>query len=480
MRSRFFASCLTAVLFVCLFTAASAQAHPKYLKVGTAVVDSTPTVLPAVVNGGFLPGTSSEITDPLHIRAIVIDDGTTCAAMVTADVCILEDGLVNEIKAEVEKQIPLKKEFIMISSTHCHSAPALLSTHAAGPDENYIPLFRKRAVEAIVKAYGNRQDARVAWGKDFDPKNVFCRRFIMKEGTAWTIDPDFSGSTGDIAQMNPGGARLQNTVCRVSSPNPAVYVVSFQTPEGKPLALMANYSTHYAGAPGISADYFGVFCEEIKKRLGADDSFFAVISNGTSGDTNCIDFYDPERKFDMHTVGNSVADAAYRACQRMTYTDWVPVKMADVKMQIGIRKGTPAQVEKAKKYLADLEAQGKKISTPNDAYALNTIKMFEMPDTREITLQAVRIGDVGITILPCETYTWTGHQIRAASKAPLTYTIGLANGAGGYLPPKDQFDLGGYTTWRTLSSWMEVDAEEKIRLKLIEMVNGLFEEEKQN
>jgi len=98
-----------------------------------------------------------------------------------------------------------------------------------------------------------------------------------------------------------------------------------------------------------------------------------------------------------------------------------------------------------------------------------------MPDQREITIQAVRIGDVGISILPNETYSETGHLIRAASKAPMTFTIGLANGAGGYLPPKKQFELGGYTTWRTLSSWMEVDAEEKIRTRLVEMLNQLFE-----
>ncbi|MBE6426857.1 MAG: hypothetical protein E7029_12920 [Planctomycetaceae bacterium] len=451
-----------------------AQEHPKYLKVGAAVVDSTPTVFPVTVNGGFLPSYAEKVHDPLHVRAIVIDDGTTCIAMLTADICILSDEVVRDAKAEIVKRIPIPAERIMISATHCHSAPAVVLTHAAGIDENYLPLFREKLIEAAVKAYGNRQDARVAWGKDFDPKNVFCRRFLMKEGKASSVDPDLTGSTGDLAQMNPG-SRIADAVCRTGNPNPAVYVVSFQTPEGKPLALMANYSTHYAGSRDISADYFGVFCEEIKKRLNADDSFFAVLTNGTSGDTNCIDFYDPGRTFDMYTVGNSVADAAFRACAKMTYQDWVPVKMTDVKMTVRMRKGTPEQVAKAKKHLADLEAAGKEVSTITDAYAINTVRMDGMPDLHEVTLQAIRIGDVGITILPNETYSATGHTIRAASKAPMTYTIGLANGAGGYLPTKEDFRLGGYTTWRTLSSWMEEGAEEKIRLKLIEMVNGLFE-----
>ena len=469
-----FLSCFFLFLSLCVISCAEANGHPKYLRVGTAVVDSTPTTFPVEINGGFFPIFTDRVNDPLHVRAIVIDDGTTCLAMATADVCILSDEIVAEIKSEIEKRIPLKKEFIMISSTHCHSAPALLKTHAAGIDENYLPLFRQKVVESVVTAYGNRRDARVAWGKDFDPENVFCRRFIMKEGTAWTLDSDFTGSTGDFAHMNPG-ARIQNAICRTGTPDPSVYVVYFQTPDGKPLALMANYSTHYAGSRDISADYFGVFCEELRKRLNADETFFAVLTNGTSGDTNCIDFYDPARKFDMFSVGNSVADAAFRAVKNMNFKDWVPVKMTDVKMNIGMRKGTPEQVQKAKKHLHELEAAGKKLSTQNDAYALNTVIMAQMPDQREITIQAIRIGDVGISILPNETYSETGHLIRAASKAPMTFTIGLANGAGGYLPPKKQFELGGYTTWRTLSSWMEVDAEEKIRTRLVEMLNQLFE-----
>jgi hypothetical protein len=55
------------------------------------------------------------------------------------------------------------------------------------------------------------------------------------------------------------------------------------------------------------------------------------------------------------------------------------------------------------------------------------------------------------------------------------FTIELANGYHGYLPPPDQFPLGGYTTWRARSSYLEVEAEPKIRaavLALLEQVAG--------
>lgn len=49
--------------------------------------------------------------------------------------------------------------------------------------------------------------------------------------------------------------------------------------------------------------------------------------------------------------------------------------------------------------------------------------------------------------------------------------IELANGAEGYIPPAELHKLGGYTTWRARTSCLQVDAEEKIRDKLVEVLN---------
>ncbi len=46
--------------------------------------------------------------------------------------------------------------------------------------------------------------------------------------------------------------------------DPDVTILSVQTRDGRPLALLGNYSTHYAGAPALSADYFAVFASEIR------------------------------------------------------------------------------------------------------------------------------------------------------------------------------------------------------------------------
>ena len=96
--------------------------------------------------------------------------------------------------------------------------------------------------------------------------------------------------------------------------------------------------------------------------------------------------------------------------------------------------------------------------------------LSKYPETVTIKLQAIRIGDLGIVSAPCEVFAETGLALKENSPLPDTFHIELANGYGGYLPTKEQHELGGYETWPARSSFMEVDAERKIRERLLEML----------
>ena len=65
----------------------------------------------------------------------------------------------------------------------------------------------------------------------------------------------------------------------------------------------------------------------------------------------------------------------------------------------------------------------------------------------EVVLQAVRIGELGITAIPNEVYGITGLKLKRQSPLASTFNLELANGAAGYIPPPEQHLLGGYTTW---------------------------------
>lgn len=105
-----------------------------------------------------------------------------------------------------------------------------------------------------------------------------------------------------------------------------------------------------------------------------------------------------------------------------------------------------------------------------EVYAREQLFLAAEPE-RELTLQALRIGRVGIAAIPNEVYAITGLKIKAQSPVRRTFNVELANGAEGYIPPPEQHWLGGYTTWPARTAALEVEAEPKI----VEAILGLLE-----
>ena len=63
-----------------------------------------------------------------------------------------------------------------------------------------------------------------------------------------------------------------------------------------------------------------------------------------------------------------------------------------------------------------------------EVYAQQAEWLHENPRA-EVVLQAVRIGELGITAIPCEVYGITGLKLKRQSPLALTFNLELANGA---------------------------------------------------
>ena len=286
-RSR--AALLALPLLMNVLSAAGGQ-----FRAGAAAVDVTPIQLPIRTAGNLTLTVVNKVHDPLHSRALVLDDGSTRLAIAVVDSCMIARDDLDAARAAVGQVTDIPAENILISSTHTHTAPAVYGCHGNDAELAYRAWLIPRITESIVQAWRNLRPARVGWGRSDLPAFVHCRRWIMRPGTAIHPNPAFTGQPTNLAMMNPGHANT-NKVRQTGPVDPALSVLSLQTPDGRPLALLANYSTHYANAPGleISADYFGEFCRLIARDLKADElnpGFVALMSNGTSGDANCSDF----------------------------------------------------------------------------------------------------------------------------------------------------------------------------------------------
>ncbi|MCL2120215.1 MAG: hypothetical protein FWH27_17505 [Planctomycetaceae bacterium] len=476
-RIRFLIVTLLTLSVPSVFFHPATAAEPQPLRAGASMIDVTPETFPVVVNGGFFPQYVETVQDPLYVRCLVLSDGNMQIALAVIDTCVIPLDFTDRMKAEIVAKTGIPMNRIMISSTHCHSAPALADTHSADAEKPYMDFLVGKVADAVGQAQKNLTPVKVGWAVGNDTNNVYCRRFLMKEGTAMT-NP-FSDKTNDRAMMNPGFSN-PDMIARTGPVDTAVSVLSLVSPDDKPVAVFANYSTHYAGVRGgvLSGDYFGVFSQQITEmiaeKVGQDKvsaQFVGMMSNGTSGDANCIDFLNPDRRFDYLSVGRDTAQAAMTVWPNIEYFDRVPLAMVEKRITIANRVPTPEEVQAAREQVAKFP-DGKPQTIP-DVYALNVAGMGDWPKTSEVVVQAIRIGELGITALPGEIYGSTGLEIKARSPFLPTINIGLANGNFGYIPPPEQHALGGYNTWRTKYSCLEVDAEPKIKATAIELLKSL-------
>jgi len=446
----------------------------KQFRAGAFAQDITPDWFPIVVNGGFQPHYANKAHDPLHARCLVLDDGRGPVAIVVVDSCVLDRAICEEAKRLAEKLTGIPANRMFISATHTHSAPAAVGALGTDPDERYRRLLPGKIAEAIGRAQKNLAVAQIGWAVGSLPGVPQCRRWIARPDK---IKEDPFGEKTTRATMHPG-YRNPDWEEPSGPMNPDVPVIALRRPDGRPIALLSSFSIHYVGAPALSADYFGVFARRIgeligAKKTGADPPFVGILANGVSGDAYLRDYSrrEPE-KFDYHSIAEIVAQEAAAAYRRIAWHDWLPLAVAEEDLELAVR---PARVEWGRKIMDQIRQEGRPLKSLTDFYAREQVLLAEMPATRLLKLQVIRLGTLAMVGIPCEVFAITGLRIRAASPFEYTFTVMLANGWDGYLPPPEQMAMGGYTTWLARSSCLEPLAEPKIRArvkKLLEQASG--------
>lgn len=462
------------VALFALFVASPAVAADPQLTAGAFAQDVTPKTFPVSVNGGFTDRQATKANDPLHARALVLDDGTTAVALVVVDSCLIPRDLMDAAKAKAAKATGIPAKHMLISATHTHTAPTVTAAFGSPPDAEYVQFLTDGIAAAITKAHAARVPAKVAFGTHDEPKEVFNRRWKTKPG-AMNRDP-FGGTT-DRVKMNPGHQN-PNIVEQAGPVDPQVSVIAVRDADDKPLSLYANYGLHYVGdLPPLSADYFGVFGELIGPKLGAvkESTFVGMLSNGTSGDVNNVDFANPPKKTKpgerCRAVAEVVATAATKAEAGAQYSSAVSIAVAEEELEFKVRKPTDAEMERAKGVIA--KAGGKPLTTAEQVYARETVEIAKYPATVKLKVQAMRIGDQSVVAIPCEVFAEIGLKIKKESPSKRTFVVSLANGYNGYLPTPAQHELGGYETWRARSSYLEVTASDRITATALKLLTAV-------
>lgn len=458
-----------------LFIASTlASAQTGVFKAGAFAQDISPEDLPISINGNMKDGKATMVHDRIHARCIVLDDGITKLALVVCDSCMIPREVFDAAKKTVAEKIGIPATNILCSATHTHSAPTSTGVFQSEPEKDYPAFLSKKISLGIIEAHNRMVPAQIGWGVGSDPTQVFNRRWFIKPGM---MNTNPFGETSDKVIMNPGyqNARVEKSA---GPTDPEVSILSLKTKEGKHIALLANYSLHYVGGyPAISADYFGAFAEQIGILLDADRSFVGIMSNGTSGDVNNVNFagMPPGRREpgeQIRVVASSVAKAAHKALGNIKYKTHVSLASEQKEIPLGVRLPSKADLERATDILT--KANKTVLDTMPEIYARETVLLSKFPPQVPAIIQVMRIGELGICAIPCEVFTDIGLEIKRKSPLKPTFTISLANGYNGYLPTPEHHKLGGYETWRARSSYLETEASVKITSTLM----GLLEKVK--
>lgn len=471
-----FPSCVVAISLLCFIT--SGYSQDKVFLAGASTTNITPPLGLGIVGNFGNPPPAMYVHDELHVRALVLDDGETRLVFVVSDNVGINREVFDEAKRRIQEATQIPLEYIMMSATHTHS-----SISAGGDGEkrrgwnvealldDYQLFIAGRMTDAVMIAINNLEPARIGWGVGRVPQHLFNRRWKMKKKV---LNPF---GEMDQVQFNPG-VNNDNKDEPAGPTDPEVSFLSVQSLEGRPISIMANYSLHYVGGvpkDHLSADYFAVFADRIQELLKADRQdppFVGMMTNGTSGDVNNVNFRGPSESHPpyakMRIVANDVADEVLRVYQSVQYHDWLPLNAQQSELILEVRRPSSQMLERAKTIIN--RPENVKPEHPLEkTYAERNLQMYEeWPDKISVILQTFGIGDLGIAAIPFEVFTEIGLEIKEKSPYATTFTIELANGSYGYLPTPEQHELGGYETWLSTNK-VEKEASRKIVAEILDL-----------
>jgi neutral ceramidase len=443
-----------------LAAAAPVRAAGK-LSAGAATADITP-LLGCSLAGNMTDHIGTDVHDPLHVRAIVLDNGRARLAIAQVDSCAVPREIFDRAKQAIQAHADIPAEHVLLSATHTHTAPAAAHLFQSLPDPKYTEFLSARIADCVRLAVNRLQPARAGWTTGREERLVFNRRYFMKPGT---IPADPFGHTTDRVQMNPPVGSPD--IVKAAGPvDPEVGVLAVETADGRPLAVLGNYALHYVGGTGpgdISADYFAAWARIMERLAGAP--VMASLSNACSGNINGVNFLGKPVRLppyvQMERYAATLAAECYRAWRTIDFQDDLELRGAVEEVELGVRLPDAADLAAARRLLSEA-GPGPYKERPH-IYARETVLLAEKyPRTAKTLVQALRIGSLGIATYPGEAFVELGLELKAKSPFHPTFPIELANDYRGYIPTPEGHEQGGYETWRAKSSYLEKQAAPKL------------------
>lgn len=379
----------------------SAAKEPEVFRVGFGRADITSKVsVPLAGYGNTLERMSQGYLDLLYATCVAITDekGET-VLLYTVDLDLTRTDWMEDQRSKITAATGVPAERIMVSATHTHSGPDILSQIQMG--HAYYDTFTNGLVEAGKQAMEDRSAATVKTGSS--------------EGTGLNFVRHVKMSDGNMAGDNFGDKSVAVPMEDHHEADREIQLVQFDR-EGKKSILMMNFQTHpklasTAGTPYgqenrpmQTADVVGAVRSYVEKNADVLVAYYT----GASGNINPLDSYvlknNTNAQTDLPSWGKAAGEIVLAALPGM-----------------------------------------KEVTEPLAVSATQKIVKAENKDgsgTTDVELDAVRVGPIGFATAPIEMFDTNGLQIKDGSPFETTFVLTMANGMvpGYYVPSQDTWE----------------------------------------
>jgi neutral ceramidase len=373
------------------------------LRLGTARIEITPPVGYPLEGYEARKQGSAGVHDPLFARVLVLKSPETSIALVTCDLV----GFVSEpvVRGAREK---FGVEHVLLSSSHTHAGPQTTlwnSYDVVGPDRTW-PTEKTSWYEAtevkILRAIGD------ASSKLESATIVPALGFVYLGYNRRRVD-----ESGNVKMLWRNSERMPTHPI-----DPRIGLLVFKGARGEVRAVVVNYACHAVvlGPDNlqISADYPGIMCDYVEKRLGGN--VLCLFVQGAAGDINPYDATLPVDKGGFEAVRDTGLKLGEKVIQVLN--------------QVGRNNGSGGHI-KVKHDVLEFPHRWK--PTKKVGVGIDTI-LFD--------------GNIGILTIPGEPFVDFQLDLAAKSEIEYTFLFGYTYTGDGqwadYIPTIEAAAQGGY------------------------------------
>jgi len=446
-----------------------AQNTAGKLRAGAAKVEITP-------KQSDLQISTDSIRDHLFVRAIFVDNGSTCAAIVGIDAGAVTDAIVSDAVAKASASTNCPAANFLISATHTHSG-------SLGELGSGMSQFGPAIVSAIEQARAKLAPARIGYGTAKIDLNVNRDLYNSKQG--WRQEPDPNG---------PSDKTLS--------------VVEFRGADDAPIAVYMNYAMHPVNffMMGVVSGDFPYEASRYVEEMW-DNKTIAIFSNGAEGDQNPRLAYTPSFRFQataqpvqpqpgrdqvksqmLPEAGKGFNPQIALATRRAVAPEDLAAyrktiaRIGDYVVMLGTMIGTtttrimreditdPADSAAIWGGWQEITCPGRdRLDAANPARE-NVFPGYKDGPDVSMKVGLLRIGDINFVALNGEAYSEISLKLKAAAPANKTIFVGLANGMSncGYIYSDDAYS---HLTFQVIGSRLKPGCAEG---KIISTAIGLM------